>query len=132
MNTLPKGYYFINDQPDDVLAAMALVANLFILGWQLMPALSKAMNGEVKKVVLIGHGKTDEGDVIPVAICLLENDMTIHTFVKEEHRKIGLGSILVKTVTREFPNVNAVEGENGSIDFYRKNNLVAKQLRFCH
>lgn len=121
--SLPDDYRLTTDLENSYAACHAVLSDLYILGWQLQDVLSEAMDGNVQRVVLISLTTTEQPEVNAVAVGVVGFDNLIQIFVKEEHRRRGLGTLIAQRLKEEFPLLSACLGIDGSEIFYNKNNI---------
>ncbi len=102
-------------------AQIALDSNLFVDGWLLRNVLKAITEGSNHKIVL--HYVNEE----PVGCCVSKESGLLMTYVKPEHRRKGIASLMLDQLIVEF-NLDSNKlfgrrGDKGSESFYLNNGI---------
>lgn len=109
------GLIIFNRKLDKKAAAeAALSCHLYIEGFGLKKYLERMVKYDMDNGTKICMC-FDKGT--PVAICLTDKGNEIETFVKEEYRRRGIGTKMVKQLSHPETKYNS--GLDGSVEFYK-------------
>lgn len=102
------------------LAKEALKRRLYVKGWTLQHKLSSIVNGyESFPIALYYHLNS------PIGVIMVNTEYNVfEIFVHQSHRRLGIGTCLLKYMKSKFPNVKGnSNGTAGSLSFFISNNL---------
>ncbi len=105
-----------------MLASEALLARLYIPGWQLSFRLSEIKQSRSSRKTSISVAYIDG---VPVGVCVSQQWYTpgvptVAVFVRKKHRRLGIGTKLIKRVVGAKAEFDYESGAQGSAKFFEQ------------
>ncbi len=104
------------------LASEVLRARLYVPGWQLSFRLNEIKHSQSSRKTSISVAYIDD---VPVGVCVSQQwhtpgVPTVAVFVRKKHRRLGIGTKLIKRVVDAKEEFDYEKGAQGSAEFFER------------